>query len=79
MTTILVTMIVITISLTVAFANTQSFPSALNKTEGNMARRKKILLMIVTIVVESMLQKGMKVEKFQALTIGVRLVFANSF
>ena len=41
MTTILVTMIVITISLTVAFANTQPFPSALNKTEGNMATTTK--------------------------------------
>jgi hypothetical protein len=40
-TTILVTMIVITILLTVAFANTQPFPSALNKTEGNMATTTK--------------------------------------
>ena len=34
-------MIVITISLTVAFANTQPFPSDLNKTEGNMATTTK--------------------------------------
>jgi hypothetical protein len=36
-TTIVVTMIVATILLTIAFASTPSFPSAQNKTDGNVA------------------------------------------
>ena len=37
MTTIVVTMIVATILLTIAFARTPSFPSAQNKTDTNVA------------------------------------------
>ncbi|MFY9565820.1 MAG: hypothetical protein WAM27_10405 [Nitrososphaeraceae archaeon] len=37
MTTIVVTMIVATILLTIAFASTPSFPSAQNKTDTNVA------------------------------------------